>query len=82
MKMGIWPALILVFSLAGCAGGYSSYEPYPYEHPRYYERPWYFYDRVPPQQNSPEVLGSNPGDYNPAMSPRLHPGYVNSDARG
>ncbi len=63
MKMGMWPALILVLFLAGCAGGYSGYEPSPYD------RPWYFYDAPPPLPVSPEVQGSLPGDQNPGLSP-------------
>ena len=63
MKMGIWPVLILLFSLAGCAaGGYPSYQPSPYE------RPWYFYEQSPPLPVSPEVLGSQPGGHNPFLS--------------
>jgi len=63
MRMGIWPALILVFSLAGCAwGGYSGYEPSPYD------RPYYYYDAPAPLPVSPEVLGSLPRDHNPALS--------------
>jgi len=59
MKPRIWPPLILLLFLAGCAaGGYSGYEPSPYQ-----ERPWYFYQQAPPQQNSPEVLGSLPGGH-------------------
>jgi len=78
MKTGIWPVLILVLFLAGCAaGGYSRYEPYPYE-----ERPWYFDDRFPPLPVSPEALGSLPGGHNPAMRPWFHPGGVNPDNMG
>jgi len=73
MKIRMWPALILVLFLAGCAGGYSGYEPSPYDRPYYspYDRPWYFYDAPPPLPVSPEVQGSLPGDQNPALSPWL-----------
>ena len=65
MKMGMWPALILVLFLGGCAaGGYSGYEPSPYQ-----ERSWYFNDRVPPLPVSPEVLGSLPVEHNPFLCP-------------
>ena len=66
--MGIWPALILVLSLAGCAAeGNSGYERYPYgARPYYEERPgYYYYEQAPPLPVSPEVLGSLPGGHHP-----------------
>lgn len=70
MKRGIWPVLILVLFLAGCAAGtYPSYQPYPYgARPYYEERPGSYYEPPPPNPVSPEVLGSQPGGHNPFLS--------------
>lgn len=76
MKTRAWLALVLVLFLAGCApGAYPRYEPAPYEAPT--RKDWYLYDGIPPLPVSPEVLGSRPGNHDPAMRQWFDPWCVN-----